>query len=65
MQPFTDAAMVAGYAEATPRRVPGFADLHRMTVLLLAERAPEAAEILVVGAGGGLEVKAFAEARPC
>lgn len=63
-QPFSDPAMVAGYAEVTPRRVPGFADLHRMTMLLLAERAADAAEILVVGAGGGLELKAFAEAQP-
>lgn len=64
MQPFTDPVMVASYAESTPRKVPGFADLHRMAILLLAERAPEAADILVVGAGGGLELKAFAEAQP-
>jgi tRNA (cmo5U34)-methyltransferase len=63
MQPFTDPAAVAGYAEATPRKVPGFADLHRMTMLLLAEHASEAANILVVGAGGGLELKALAEAQ--
>ena len=64
MQPFTDPGMVAGYAEGTPRKVPGFADLHRMTMLLLAEYAPETADILVFGAGGGLELKAFAEAQP-
>lgn len=64
MQPFTDPAMVATYAQSTPRKVPGFADLHRMAMLLLAERAPAAADILVVGAGGGLELKAFAEAQP-
>lgn len=64
MQPFTDPAMVASYAESTPRKVPGFADLHRMTMLLLAERAPETADILVAGAGGGLELKALAEAQP-
>lgn len=64
MRPFTDRAMVATYAESTPRKVPGFADLHRMAMLLLAERASEVAEILVVGAGGGLELKSFAEARP-
>lgn len=62
-QAFTDPAMVAGYAESTPRKVPGFADLHRMAMLLLAERAPEAADILVLGAGGGLELKAFAKAQ--
>lgn len=64
MKPFTDPAMVASYAESTLRKVPGFADLHRMTMLLLAERAPETADILVVGAGGGLELKALAEAQP-
>jgi tRNA (cmo5U34)-methyltransferase len=63
MQPFTDPATVARYAESTPRKVPGFADLHRMATVLLAEHAPEAANILVVGAGGGLELKAFAEAQ--
>ncbi len=44
--------------------MPGFADLQRMVTLLLAERAPDDARVLVLGAGGGLEIKAFAEARP-
>ncbi|WP_323748786.1 class I SAM-dependent methyltransferase [Chelatococcus asaccharovorans] len=64
MQPFNDPDLVSHYAEATPRRVPGFADLHRMALLLLSEHATEAARILVLGAGGGLELKTFAEARP-
>lgn len=64
MQPFTDPAMVATYPQSTPGKVPGFADLHRMAMLLLAERASAAADILVVGAGGGLELKAFAEVQP-
>lgn len=64
MMPFSDPAVVAGYAEMTPKKVPGLADLHRMAAILLAERAPDHAEILVVGAGGGLELKAFAEAQP-
>lgn len=64
MQPFTDPATVASYTTSTPQKVPGFADLHRMTMLLLAERAPDTADILVLGAGGGLELKAFAEAQP-
>jgi len=63
MQPFTDPAAVARYADDTPRKVPGFSDLHRMAMLLLAEHAPQAADILVLGAGGGLELKAFAEAQ--
>ena len=64
LRPFTDAATVARYAEDTPRKVPGYADLHRMAMLLLAERAPQHSDILVYGAGGGLELKAFAEAQP-
>ncbi len=62
--PFNDPAAVAKYAEETPLKVPGLADLHRMTMLLLAEHAPEEADILVLAAGGGLELKAFAEAQP-
>ncbi len=64
MQPFTDPAAVERYAEDTPQKVPGFADLQRMAMLLLAEHAPEAANIFVLGAGGGLELKAFAESQP-
>lgn len=63
LRPFTDAANVARYAEDAPRKVPGYADIHRMTMLLLVERAPQNADILVYGAGGGLELKAFAEAQ--
>lgn len=62
-QPFTDPAMIADYVARTPRKVPGFADLHRMAMLLLAERAPAVSDMLVAGAGGGLELKAFAEAQ--
>lgn len=64
IRPFSDPAAVAEYLESTPRKVPGLADLHRMGMLLIAERTPEEAEILVLGAGGGLELKAFAEAQP-
>lgn len=64
MNGFDDPAAVANYPDNPPRLVPGFADLHRMTRLLLAETAPEDARLLVVGAGGGLELRAFAEAQP-
>lgn len=60
---FSDPQAVARYAQGPPRLVPGFADLLRMTTLLVAERAPDNARVLVVGAGGGLELKAFAEAH--
>ena len=64
VRPFTDPAAIARYVEETPRKVPGLADLHRMAMLLLAERAPGASRILVVGAGGGLELRALAGSRP-
>lgn len=62
--PFANPAAVASYATDTPRKVPGLADLHRMATLLLAEGAPAAAHVLVVGAGGGLELVSLATARP-
>ncbi len=58
---FTDPQAVARYAEGPPRLVPGFADLQRMSMLLLAEGTSRDARVLVVGAGGGLELKMFAE----
>ncbi|MGF7162621.1 tRNA (cmo5U34)-methyltransferase [Rhodoligotrophos appendicifer] len=61
--PFSNPAMVTSYSDDTPRKVPGLADLHRMAMLLLSERALRAAHILVVGAGGGMELKAMAEAQ--
>ncbi|WID97190.1 methyltransferase domain-containing protein [Bosea vestrisii] len=64
LAPFSDPAAAARYAEGPPRFVPGFADLHRMAAILLAEHAPVQARVLVLGAGGGLELKAFAEAHP-
>src|SRR5262249_32019167 len=64
LQPFSDPKAVARYAEGPPRFVPGFADLHDMAAILLAEHAPQNARVLVLGAGGGLELKAFAEKRP-
>lgn len=64
MSGFDDPAAVARYAENPPRLVPGFSDLQRMTRLLLAETAPADGRILVVGAGGGLELRAFADAQP-
>lgn len=64
LAPFSDPAAVARYAEGPPRFVPGFADLHRMTGILLAEHAPADARVLVLGAGGGLELKALAQAHP-
>lgn len=54
---------VKSYLEGPPRQVPGFSSLHRMAAMLMAERTPESGRVLVLGAGGGLELKAFAEAH--
>ncbi|GAA0275347.1 Carboxy-S-adenosyl-L-methionine synthase [Methylorubrum aminovorans] len=64
MDAFSDPQAVARYADNPPRMVPGYADMLRMAMLLLAERAPNDAQVLVLGAGGGLELKVFAENRP-
>ncbi|WMJ69460.1 class I SAM-dependent methyltransferase [Stenotrophomonas sp. 24(2023)] len=62
--PFDQPDVVARYAEGPPRAVPGFHDLQRSTRLLLAEGAGPQARMLVLGAGGGLELKHFAEHQP-
>ena len=61
---FSNPEAVKHYAEGPRRFVPGFADLHRMTSILLAEHTPRDAHVLVLGAGGGLELKSMAEAEP-
>ena len=63
MSSFNDPAAVARYADGPRRLVPAFADLQRMTRLLLAEKVPDTGRVLVLGAGGGLELKVFAEAQ--
>ncbi len=61
---FDDPHHARRYGDGPQRFVPGFADLHHMTAILLAERVPEDACILVLGAGGGLELQALAQAHP-
>jgi tRNA (cmo5U34)-methyltransferase len=61
---FGNPAAIASYVENALRNVPGLNDLHRMVMLLLAETAPVEANILVIGAGGGMETRAMAEAQP-
>ncbi len=64
MSTFHDAAAVSRYRETAQAKVPGMAALHRMTHVLLAESVPADGEVLVLGAGGGLELSAFAQAHP-
>ncbi|MFH0134209.1 class I SAM-dependent methyltransferase [Variovorax sp. VaC1] len=58
---FNDPLSVSAYADKTCRLVPGWSDLQKMVALLVAERAPANANVLVVGAGGGVELKVFAQ----
>lgn len=62
--PFTDPAAVARYAEGPRRNVPGYDSLLRMSRILLAEHVPADGRVLVVGAGGGLELEDMARAHP-
>jgi tRNA (cmo5U34)-methyltransferase len=55
---------VDSYSEGPPRQVPGYSSLHRMVSLLLVEHMPAEGRVLVLGAGGGQEIKALAEAHP-
>lgn len=54
----------ASYADRVARHVPGLHDMHRMVGLLLAEHVPQDGRVLVLGAGGGLELRAFAQDFP-
>lgn len=53
----------ASYIAGPPRQVPGYGGMLRMATLLLAERMPTKGRVLVLGAGGGLELKALADAH--
>jgi len=64
VEPFSDSEAVARYAEGPVRMVPGFAGMQAMAAVLLAEHVGPEGKVLVLGAGGGLELKAFAEMHP-
>ncbi|MGX9394038.1 class I SAM-dependent methyltransferase (plasmid) [Nitrobacteraceae bacterium UC4446_H13] len=52
------------YGDGPHRFIPGMSDLHRMVGILLAEQVPENPHVVVLGAGGGLELRALADAHP-
>ena len=62
--PFDDPHHVSRYTENASRMVPAYRDVHRMAAVLMGERAPTDARVLVLGAGGGVETRAFAETHP-
>jgi len=55
---------VGNYARNAERLVPGYRHLQQMACLLLAEEVGSGGQVLVVGAGGGSELKVFAETHP-
>jgi tRNA (cmo5U34)-methyltransferase len=59
-----DSTMARTYPEGPPRQVPGYSDLHRMVSILLAESMPPRGRVLVLGAGGGQEIRALADVHP-
>ncbi|MBI1359904.1 MAG: methyltransferase domain-containing protein [Alphaproteobacteria bacterium] len=62
---FNDRDNARNYCAGGPANfMPGFFLMHRLAVQLLSERAADGARVLVLGAGGGFELKAFCEARP-
>lgn len=61
---FDDPDFVRRYADGPPRFVPGYATLHQLVGQLIEERVDETAQVLVLGAGGGLELTALARAQP-
>lgn len=60
---FDDPDRAANYSDGPAKFLPGFVDMHRMVTVLLRERVPQTASILVHGAGGGLELDAFARSN--
>lgn len=61
---FEDPERARHYSDGPVKFTPGFSDMHNMVNILLRERATNDAEILVHGAGGGLELEALAGANP-
>lgn len=58
-----DKHATSSYAEGLSRQVPGYSTLLPMVSQLLAERTPTDSRILVLGAGGGQEILALANAH--
>ena len=62
---FTDPEKVARYATmGPPAFMPGHGGVLQTAGVLLAETMPDEGQVLVVGAGGGLDTRALAKAGP-
>lgn len=61
---FENPEHAAQYADGPARFMPGYQSVQRMAGVLIREHAPADAHVLVHGAGGGLEIEAFAAENP-
>ena len=61
---FEDPEHAAQYAEGPAKFVPGFEAVHRMANVLIREFTSSNAQLLIHGAGGGLELEALATENP-
>lgn len=64
MSSFSDPDAVTRYTDNLVRQVPAVHALYQMAGLLLHESVLSDGRVLVLGAGGGMELRAFAEAYP-
>ena len=62
-QPFADRTALASYTDNARRTVPGFDAMHMMATVLLADGTAQGGRLLVLGAGGGMELRLLADAR--
>ncbi len=61
---FGDQDFVAQYDRGPPLFIPGYHASHDMAAALLTPALPENAHLLIIGAGGGAEIAAFAGHAP-
>ena len=61
---FSDPTLITSYIERTRRAVPGLDVMHRIVDQILSETIPDRGRVLVVGAGGGMEIRHLAERHP-
>jgi tRNA (cmo5U34)-methyltransferase len=61
---YEDPDVVRRYAQGPTAFVPAYAYMQRMAAQLIRERIGSSGKVLVLGAGGGLELEAFASCCP-
>jgi len=61
---YEDPEVVRRYAQGPTAFVPAYAHMQRMAAQLIRERIGDTGQVLVLGAGGGLELEAFAKLSP-